>query len=363
MNSNSTILELKSEKKRLYLLDLFKLFSIISIVFFHFNEFLFDTDYHPLRPFTIIYRFVGVFCEYTSFSGQSIVSVFAFLVGFRFTKTFGRKQIWYFLGLFAFGYLIVNWGYYGEAAFAKFYWDIYPFLGISFLSLLLILANSRAIRLSMIVGLFLLIYPYQQFSLNSTDYSPWREIVFGYCNADLKSSWPLVPWIGLVWLFGGFGFYAQRNDIYDRYLVKMNNLEKGIWLLVVAGTFMNYRYFANAPYGDSLYCFVLQAPHLTVLAYMTLIALVLRLSFLDNVNKYCVENKILSFLLRSSWCRNFGLAYLVHLVMLIILGTIRSFVVSSPVIFDLAIILVFVGVEVIVPTLNKIFERVLLKSK
>lgn len=343
-------------EKRLWLIDLLKPFSMISIVVFHFNEFIFEGDFHPLRAKTIFFNHVTYFSEYTSFSGQTIVSIASFLFGLRGFSPAGKDLV-KLLGLFLVGYAVINMAYYNAEAFTKFYWDIYPFLFVACLTLLLIKDSRLLVGLCTVLGALLLIYPYQPWSQMEGEVLLTREVLWGYCTKSFTSSWPLFPWIGLVWLFFGLGRFIHWSKELRQRLSVMGRREGLLLGVLFAASLPFYCYFEGVPYGSSLYCAILQAPALTAWSYMFFIALVFRLAFVESVNRFCETNKILQIVLQSAWVKFFGPSYIFHILVLGVLAPFQTVIESSPWLFDGALLTVFLSVEGFGLTLNHLKSK------
>jgi uncharacterized membrane protein len=333
-----------SSKERLLLLDIFKAFSMISIIVFHFNEFIFDFEFYPLRAETYFFNYVAYLSEYTAFSGQSIVAIFSFLFGLNGFST-SPKKFAKLLGLFAVGYVVINVSYYNTEALSTFYWDIYPFLLVSYISLTIIKENRLAILATALSGLAMLVFPYQPLSKTAGDSDLFREILYGMCNEQNQSSWPLFPWIGLVWVFFGLGRFINFNEALRLRLKRLNKAEMLVYGSVFLGTLPFFKYFGGTPYGKSLYCNVLQAPLLSTWAYLIFILLVIRMAFVAKVNHFCHALSVLRVCSNSTWAKYFGPTYIFHVLVLGILGNYSAILEHNPIYYDLALFGMFLGVE------------------
>ena len=96
-------------KDRVLLLDFLKFFFIIPIVIFHTNESIFGSNIPPILENTWLYKYILNFAEMFSFSGQSIVALFCFLIGYRELKMEFFRRLFLILIL---GYLFVFYVYF-----------------------------------------------------------------------------------------------------------------------------------------------------------------------------------------------------------------------------------------------------------
>lgn len=342
--------------KRLLLLDLVKVFSMISIVIFHFNEFIFDAEYNPLRNETLFFRYSAYFAEFTSFGGQTIVSVVTFLFGFSQPKLSVKKYL-KLMVILLIGYVIVGWSYYGGDAFKEFYWDIYPFHIVVFATLILFNYFEKLIPIASIAGAIMLLLPFQKWSTAVGGRNLTREILVGICNSVYKSSWPLLPWIGLAWMFYGIGSWLRRNPQHVARWATLSRAEGVFSCSVIVWCCFCFRTLFGLPYGEGLYCYILQLPHYVTWSYILFIGVLIRLSFVRAVDSTISQQPVLRTLAKSAWAKYLGYSYLLQMILLGLWGNFEKQVTTNPVLFDIALLSIFIMVEWLGITINFMTNR------
>jgi len=352
----NTSLDSQRLPQRLFLLDIFRYVLVFAIVAFHLYEFTFDSDAFPIEfSKFLIFDKVSFICRFLTFGGQSLIALSVFLLGFK--QIDNSKLIKLFL-IFALGYIAVVFSFYDVENRKLIDWDLYPFLIISFLSILILQKYAFLVKYFCIIGVSLFLLPYRELAMALTE--SWaKEAIFGICHNDHFTSWPLVPWIGMIWIFYGLGELAMKHhDV----LKKITKMEVIVYSVILFVAIPQLRYFGSVPVSSRLYCFVQLAPPLVTASFLALTLIVIRFSLVHNINQFIGDRKYLNFFTQSFWSQNLGIAYIVHLVYIGWVSDFKEVYLAKPIFLEFAFFGCFVFVELVYLLFKVVFNRSVFKK-
>lgn len=334
-----------SSKKYFFFLDFFKIFFFIPILIFHVNEVIYGTDVIPIRNQTYLYRYMAEFAEYFGWSGQGIVGLFAYLYGKRGISIFDLRKL---LPLFFIGIAVVLWAYFDTSG-GNSYWDIYQFLIVAYLSLFLLQVSSVRWVLGLL-GFALFLLPLQSFRIHSFFDNPiWHEILWGFCREDHKTSWPLIPNIGVVWFFYFLGNLSLKfSTSHLKYLLSISAFSLFL-------CFPSLTVFHTIPAGQGQYCYVIDSSFMARLGIMSyMIFFFISSEYLKTPS--WLPHGLIRFLSHSFWTRHFGLAYILHLLFLSLFSDLGDLMLQNPIYFDLVLLFAIPLVEILGKILTRFYK-------
>jgi hypothetical protein len=188
-------------------------------------------------------------------------------------------------------------------------WDIYHYLLATVLSLAFLSRFTAFAFFAGIFGFFLSLLPLWQWLDPAIFSPPLAHALIGVCDGSGRGGWPLLPWIGLPWLFLAYGKWLKRH-------AELKKWELFAWIpFLLLGVFTWGAYF-SVSIGPGFYCFMFrQSPYL-FWGHFLWIVFALRLSVLPATQKHLGQFSLLRWLSELRINRNFGLAYLAQLILL-----------------------------------------------
>jgi hypothetical protein len=306
------------KSNHLYLLDLLRTLSMLAIITFHANEFIFFTPEFPAQINSYAYLLLENYSRLIPFSGQTIVALTFFLWGWR-KKAFSRVIPFFFV--FLIGHLLVTLNFYqANYALNNLEWDIYPFLMVSFCVLSLTRKLTLPVKkvLCALSFTFLLVPPdliKVDSSLNLFDGMLWSTCFMGGSGA-----WPLFPWLSLPLLFY---HGAEIAWTYQEKLKRISPPELFIWLLLLLGAVSSILFIYplslfHVNIGAKFYCDIFTLGPLEYWSYFFFPVVIGRLSLVERINSKCSRMKFFHLLKSLKWNSAFGMTYILHIVVLFI---------------------------------------------
>ncbi len=295
-----------NDPKRLPVLhgiDLLRTLSFFCITTYHSYATFIFVPYNPAdwagTPMPLIDALPRAF----PFSGFTIVAIYAFLSGLRNRPLpLKRPLIAVIPGLLLLMLIYSDfdrWEIFWE-------WDIYHYLLVSLLSLLL-LSRTKALAYAFgALGGVLLLFPLWNWIPASSLPLPLAHALVGICDSDGRGGWFLLPWIGFPWLFFALGRFWNR-------LPSVSYRELFFWAPpLLLGTLTWGSYF-GVDIGPGFYCFMFRQPPYVFWGHFLWITFVLRLSATPGAQAFLERFAFLRWLSGLRINRHFGLAYLLQL--------------------------------------------------
>lgn len=318
-------------KNRFVLIDLLRLISFLSIVIFHTYSAIYykEMDQEFWRG-KILYWMQSIPRTF-SFSGFTIVAIFAFLRGWN-----GPKAIHTLLWLFLTGIFVLFLTY--SSLFEGDYfweWDIYHYLFVVALSLLAIermqRVQPRSILLFGVLGFLLTWIPFWRMPEAQSLPLVLQHALVGVCDASGRGGWPLLPWIGLPWAILALGAQVKgRNG---------KSLFRGeifLWCALLLLSTPQLGAYYQVLVGPQFYCFTLRQAPLVFWSHFVWIVFCLRWAVHPALQSTLQKNALLGQISKLYLSKYFGQAYLMHLVLIWIFEDQQSFFLNHLWAFDLA---------------------------
>ncbi len=342
--------------KPIHIINILKIASLIAIMCFHANEFVFYQDHYPLGDVTYVYPLLAKFARLIPFSGQSLITIIFFLWGYREVSL---RKLWKTIPILLLGQLVLMAAFFEEGrSFWSFWeWDIYSFLCVAILSLGVLSRCSFKVLIGM--NLFFIIAtltPFPSF-LNFFGNNIWQAIFLGNCEQGGTGAWPLYPWLGLTAFGYAWGKWVRFSDC------TINSLEKWVWFLPLAWTPFYWGGFYQTPIGPGFYCFMFYHPPHEFWAHFLWIPFIFSLAKSSWIQEKLDEMKWVKFLSSLEWSRSLGLCYLLEIILLGLAGVWSDNFLESPWLFDLFFLFLFPMVEVLARLIKRFFLPLLFWPK
>lgn len=334
-------------KPRYYLFDLIRSLAILLIVTYHCHENIFHTTdfYHNVDE--SIYGLILPVARFFSTSGIVAITISAFLIGFNRRPLPWRIIIYALVGMF-----FVGWTQSGTF-FSTFFWewDVYQYIFLSFISLAPISRNRNLMLLTFFVGIILMSQNWWTFAWTQQLPFTARHILIGVCD-HLRAGWPLLPWLGLVWIYYGLGYITS-----EKYLLLLSRWHKYEWIIwgVPAVWCLQYigAYFP-VKLDSEFYCFIFRRGMDIFWGNWFWLTLLMRLAFLKAFNSWLTEKRWVINLSNLHWNKHFGRVYLIQFFWLAIGGLFTEAIEETPRFFDVYFISVLLLSELSSRALNNL---------
>ncbi len=309
---------------RIYGIDILRTLCFIAIIIFHSSWIIWLNPSGPPNPLpTSIWRFAEFYARALDFSGFSILFFTSFLIGYK--ENAYKKLYW--LPFF----LIGSWILFSFCTFLKekefsLEWDIHPLIAVGMVTGQWILRRKKNLVFALI-SIAMLLCPFWKFSFFSVFPLPIKEILVGVCPQDY-ADWPLLPWVGLLWLGMLSGSFVKKNEPHFFYFHKF----EPFFFTLICFYFWNFKdvYF-QTKLGDGWSCYNFRQEPYVFWAHFLLWLALLRLCFYKNVQLFFARISFIRFLSTLEINRNFFLAYMLHyLVMFTLVGLARPWEEGSP---------------------------------
>ena len=304
------------KKDYLYLLDLLKFFTLISISIFHVNEFIYFTDLFPVENNSLLFWGSSFFARTFAIGGHVLVIITYFLFGYSRKSRISLLKISIFtiLGHATLGFI-----------FGTLEWDIYSYIGVSNLLIIAVPYLYKENKIVIGLSIFTLLMPPHIFNLS------FPQVILGKLFDFNSGSWPLLPWFFLALLFYQAGLFAK-----DNIRLKIINLrEIIIWVILSFCSLPFLGAYFWVPIGPNYYHFVFnQQPH-TFWSNALVFIFILRLSLLKSVQNKINNNFILQFISNLYWIRLTGPTYLLSLIYLGLGMRLSMYFSKDQILFDI----------------------------
>lgn len=301
------------QSQRLQLIDLLRFVSFLAIGIHHFAWiFWYTRDVPPVvasQTYTAYMQLVTeTYARSLSFSGFTIVGLASFLQAFS-RQEFGRR-------VFLFSFLLLGWGVFCVLITQEtgFYpgWDVYPLLfsGLIFASFAERISH-RALKFLGFTGYILLLIPFWKFTQLQELPFFIRHVLVGVCENDL-ADWPVLPWVGLVWMCYWFGSEVKRKLGSLQGQWNLTQRELWIWILLLTAGATQFGKYFGVPLGKDFPCFVYRQEPYVFWGHFVWILFIVRAAFDSRVKLKIQNNVPLQWICRLAITRHFWLAYIIH---------------------------------------------------
>ncbi len=300
-----------SDYNRIYGIDLLRTISFAAIAIHHFNSKLwYMREFSPFVDQHWFWRFAEVFARSISFSGHTILFLTSFMVAF--TSVVHEKSIKIIPILLVF-WVVSSLSDYSESTFLLT-WDIFALIalgmGVCWLFFSYFKSSIWAVPLS---GALLISIPFWKLQALNDMSLFWKHILIGDCNLDL-ADWPVLPWIGLIFLGYGLGVIAKSK----KYLLANRPTYFEIWIWVLSLVWCPFLWGVYYPIvlGDHYSCEVSRQEPIVFWAHLLPIAFVIRMSMMSRLNHFFSDLRICKGLSGLRINTDFGYAYIVHFLVI-----------------------------------------------
>ncbi|OQW51583.1 MAG: hypothetical protein A4S09_10165 [Proteobacteria bacterium SG_bin7] len=306
------------------------------IIWYHGHETIFQTqDFN----FTVDDNFSALLlplCRLFCLSGIAAITISAFLIGFT-QKHLPRRIIIYS----AVGMLLVGFtqGGFFQSYFLE--WDVYQFIFFSFITLVPISRSKTLMKIGLGIGTLTMFFNWWEISALQELPLLLQHVLIGVCD-HVRAGWPLLPWLGLIWMYYGFGFYSKEKI---DYLPRWNKIEWFFWVPLGLWCAQYIGAYYNVKFNSEFYCYIFRQGMEIFWGNWFWLTLFLRLAFLDSVNNYLAQIKFVRWLSRLHWNQHFGRVYLIQFFWLALFGTLAPYIRQHPRLFDFYLIAVVLMAE------------------
>lgn len=290
-------------KERLIALDLLRFFSYWAIVVFQAVLFYFYSPEMPFLDISPILKFFDHYARTLAFSGFTIVLLSSFLI--TYSRALSLKSARLF-GVIALGWLVLSLFMYDGAWLS---WDVYSlyFAGLAFYMLL-----KRGHYLLGWLGFILLWIPFWSFESWRRFLSVDAQHVFGLapCMGREITEWPVLPWIGLVWVGSSLGSLARQQNAQGK--GRMRWPEGLGWAALLVASAPQWGAYFNIRIGPYFSCDAFRQTPLVFWSHMIGPLLIMRLAFDPRVQRFLARQSLARSISNLAISRHFWLAYIVQ---------------------------------------------------
>lgn len=304
---------IRIDNSRIIGFDIIRTISFIAISFHHFNSKLwYIRIFSPFVNGHFYWRAIEIYSRSISFSGYSILFLTSFLIAFT-AKTHKKalRLIPIMLSIWVLSSLVDL----GDAPFLLT-WDIFPLIAVG-LGLVWIIYRFFPFFANLVplTGLTLLMIPFWKFEYLNNLPLLYKHILIGDCQKDI-TDWPLLPWVGLI-LFGyGLGKLALSHFSKLQTIIKY---EKWVWTFLLIWNPLYWGRYYSILLGDRYACEVSTQEPIVFIAHILPVIFLMRLSLLRISQKTFEKSKICLALSNLQINQRFGMAYILHLLIIDVL--------------------------------------------
>lgn len=335
--------------QRLFLIDLFKIVCGFYIVIFHYSfSFVSGIEKLNLESFSF-FKYVFLSSQNLFYySGLFIVATYFFLIGYKKSK-FNIKIIIFFL----LGHFFTQ----GSNAdsfetiedFTKvFHWGIYSYLLCTYL---LVYSVSRINWMVLMgVSIFLLWTPSYVFTTLVSDLGleKYQAVISGKISqTETYYGWHLMPWVFYGLLFYSIGLCVDK---YKKYFEKFSLKYESIFFLITISAIYFFRGLDNK-LGVNYESEIFNKESFEILPIILIPVIVIKLSLMMQINK---QSKIKNIIQNFGWAKNFGMAYLLHLLFIAAMVKVnKTHIFNQPIYAEILSIFVFLAAGFYVNEIEK----------
>lgn len=291
---------LRSE--RILGIDVIRFFSFIAIHIYHVIQTGWGDYTFNLSERSEFFQWCEYYARPITFSGFSIAFLTSFLKGRK------RKEIKYHLYLYLFmgaGWLAFCAMYTLRFKF-KLMWDIYPLLILGFISSQIFrMLGDRYLNTLGLLGFALLWIPFWKITWLNELPLLLKPVIIGVCEIH-NADWPVLPWIGLIWL--GFAL----GNFYGNKWIRIRKYEGIFWSFVLLLSLIHLGGYYNVPLNSDYTCFVFRQSPFVFWSNFIWVMFLMRISIDPRVHRFLESLTILKWLNQLCFSQNFWLFYFLH---------------------------------------------------
>ncbi|MES2964089.1 MAG: hypothetical protein V4760_09385 [Bdellovibrionota bacterium] len=338
-------------KTRLFGIDVVRLLSFIAISGLHFVWVIWYRD-PVFSPVNSIWRGLELYSKSISISGHTVLFLSAFLIAMSETRVWKTMKV---VLLAAFGWLLFclfEWGQ-NEVFWV---WDIYPLLALGFASAVAArMISVRLVYLLGVLGFVMTWIPFWEWSSFGNLPLQFRHWVVGDCAVDL-ADWPILPWIGIIWMPYAIGTYERRRHESGARgtFETWRKWELFAWPVLLALAIPSLGAYNKVEVGPMFACFTFRQNPFVFWSHFVFVVFALRLSLLMRVQEILERFTVVRWIGSLRLSQAFGVAYMTHYALIeaerYFFG---SFLITSEWISLLALVTVLPLTEILV----RLFER------
>lgn len=330
---------------RYVIFDYVRFVSILPIVAFHIHEVFFGTI--SLNTPSLIFNNLLWLAQFLSFSGHTIILISAFLLAKNHFNPIKRRRLLLFLIAATFLLFLSYYTHYG------FEWDIYELLIVCILYTF-ILRKTEHLNKFIFINASIMFIPFWEISLLKSLPQVIQGPLIGICNLDEVSGlWPILPWLGFFGFFYGVGCKFFNDQSFQNSFKKFQSFEKWLWPLLLAGSLLHLGAYFHVQFGNQYYCFINKQPLYVLWSHLIWVVLLLRLGLLNCLQAINQLN-FSRWLSNLYWSKTFGLCYITHLLIMNISVNFRQELLTSPLYFDIFVLILIPVTECIVRFIYRI---------
>lgn len=290
---------------RLHLVDYIRCMVYLAIASFHFTIMVRPTGEFIFSDVSVIWFGVQEYARHFVNGGQIILLLTFVLMGFNGSPEKKLKKI--LIGSFIAAFVMAVANFSESTLF--WIWDIYPLIFLGALTLLVALwLSPRAVFLLAVLGAAGLSIPVWDLLNQWQGPLELRVMLVGDCRLNY-ADWPVLPWIGLIWLSFMIG------DFFKKYRLKLRRLTQ-LDLLIGAGLLVFWMVFLNGyrTLNDvtEWSCFSFRRPPVYFWSQLLFYILLIRLALADPVQNFLTRFRFSHQIGQLFFSRSFGVYYIFH---------------------------------------------------
>lgn len=307
-------ISLKNVNERIYGFDLIRTASFLAIALHHFGTELWNLPvFTPFAEVNFVWTALEVFSRTISFSGHTILFLSTFLIGHTSKKN--EKALKLIPVLIFFWLLSSIIDYVPGGIFWA--WDIFPLIATGLGAIAIVHKVSRWPNLFLILtGFILLCIPFWEFRPMIELPLFLRQILIGDCLNNL-SNWPVLPWIGLVFL--GYGIGKAIQNISLKLNEDLSKMELLFWPMLLVGCSMYWGPYYRIISGNQFSCNGMRQAPIVFFAHIIPMIFLIRISMINSINNYFSQNAFVQKISNLQINKKFGMAYFCHFLVIDIL--------------------------------------------
>ncbi len=308
----------KNKQLRIHGLDLIRTLSFIAISQHHFSVKIWNLPaFSPFVNKIFAWRILEAYSRLISFSGHTVLLMSTALIAMTSrSHEKALKMIPILLGLWLVSSAV---DYSDDSLF--FAWDIFPLIAVGLTLAVVFYKYARGPGLLFpFVGFVFLCIPFWKIeTLNSLPLF-FRQMIVGDCSLDL-SDWPILPWVGLVFL--GYGLGEWIKSLGEKTLSFFKN-EKLFWFLLLAWTPFFWGPYYSMVVGNRYSCEAMRQEPIVFFAHILPVMFLMRMSLLNQIRRRLEKSDLMAKISNLEINQNFGIAYFFHFFLIDLYAHIKT---------------------------------------
>jgi hypothetical protein len=300
-------------------LDLLRLASFFAIAVFHISLIHWGTPGiigYGVQPSSWIITAVEAYARALSFSGFTIIFLTSLLIGLS------RRSAWTHARLLSF--IVLGWIAFSATMHNRYgwqlTWDIYPLLALGLCTAFVLRRWSGQLGA---IGLILLCIPFWDMGTLGLNRA-WQNVL-GFANcAHGVSEWPILPWVGLIWVGYAAGQMVKKTQ-HDPQSLALSKSEALLWAGLMAAGIFTWGAFYNIRLGSYFACEAYRQPPQVFWGHFVWVLFIVRLAFDPRVNSYLDRQRWVHWIQGLAISQHFWIAYIGHYF----LGHALSYIVDT----------------------------------